>query len=780
MSCLVEVYDISDPENPVFDRTETVGDGEASFPAWFVGLKTPMLYQRSGESTWHDVTSTIYIAKDGSLNFKVEKFPTSTPSWPSGFPQWSGVKSGSGETISNVPFSNLSSSATDYKTETAKCGASQRTANVVVYDFGSLTVAEKTYSANSITKPGSSGTTLYVCEQPNNNTKIILSATLTPDIDSEKQWACWAVEGNTASPTSGSFSGGSAEVTLTPQGLNRTFQVKAGLDVNRNGVLDSNEIRQTIEVVVMAISTINIIGKCQDGTWNSATNPSTGEVCFSNDPGVDVAAKLSAICQPNTPTVHQLSLWKISGDSVSLTGGHYSGQPIDVTLSPQGNHEYTLEAGLDANRDGYLQDSEITHTIKIKVLNVKLTVENAGGAAGAVPLTECMEDRWITYTAKIPTWTSFSSDVKYKFCFKKADGTNDSRIKYSNNSHEQTTVIAADKVANSPGASPTHHYFDTTVYAEVTYKGVTAKSNVLDIRVYRLYILKFNNLSPAKIRKVCVGSNIDYEAVASSDCQNWSWEMPDGIFNAWNISGNKKNGTDIKIPYSDLARASNSWFGDTYGSVKVTCKDGDNNMKTFTGSKWIKVFFPPDVNVDGAAPTNDKPPCWFVFWKDGCVVNGMAQFNFTNEMVMGKYSNGQLYLGKPCLNKRYATQLTRKSRTGYPTCTVTVTGNDEYIDAVAGTISHELYHKFTYTHTGTDSDGDMVTDSREVTPEKSYFPITFTNDYDSFDLSNNIFGYSGYTRGDQEFRCRLENIHNKQIIDKSKDWAADNRNPLWK
>ncbi|MDR2641534.1 MAG: hypothetical protein LBC74_01945 [Planctomycetaceae bacterium] len=193
----------------------------------------------------------------------------------------------------------------------------------------------------------------------------------------------------------------------------------------------------------------------------------------------------------------------------------------------------------------------------------------------------------------------------------------------------------------------------------------------------------------------------------------------------------------------------------------------------------IKVFFPPDVNVDGTVPTNDKPPCWFVFWKDGGVIEGMGNFNFTNKKLNGMYSSGQLYLGVTCLQKRSATQLTRKSRSGYPAITVTVTGSDEYIDAVAGTISHELYHKFTYTHTGVDSDGDMVTDTREVTPEKSYFPITFINDYDSFDLSNNIPGYNKYTRGDQEFRCRLENIHNKQTIDKSKDWAADYRNPFW-
>ncbi|MDR2652662.1 MAG: hypothetical protein LBC68_10195, partial [Prevotellaceae bacterium] len=45
--------------------------------AWFVGLKK-LLYQRAGEvNAWNEVTSTIYTEKNSSLNFKVEKNPTS-------------------------------------------------------------------------------------------------------------------------------------------------------------------------------------------------------------------------------------------------------------------------------------------------------------------------------------------------------------------------------------------------------------------------------------------------------------------------------------------------------------------------------------------------------------------------------------------------------------------------------------------------------------------------------------------------------------------------------
>ncbi|MDR2641974.1 MAG: hypothetical protein LBC74_04195, partial [Planctomycetaceae bacterium] len=157
-----------------------------------------------------------------------------------------------------------------------------------------------------------------------------------------------------------------------------------------------------------------------------------------------------------------------------------------------------------------------------------------------------------------------------------------------------------------------------------TYKGVSVTSYPLRIDVYKFGINKFKDHAEQKDWKVCVGRNIEYEANASSDCHGWSWEMPDGVLNAWNISSNTKSGTNMKIPYSDLARASNSWFGDTYGNVRVKCYDSDGNYLTNNSysfesankSKKVKVFFPPNVNVDGNTTfTASKPPCWFKFWR---------------------------------------------------------------------------------------------------------------------------------------------------------------------
>ncbi|MDR1925110.1 MAG: hypothetical protein LBQ66_12130 [Planctomycetaceae bacterium] len=763
----------------------SLGTATQSVIIWVIGIDS-IQYKRSTDSDWQSATSTIYVRKNEALSFKANKTPTDASSFPANQPVWSGTAgaTGNSETVS-VTFDTTASTTTDYKTVIASCGTNSKTVNVIVYEFDSLTVTETACTTNSLTKPDSTESTLYVCKKDNDNTKISLSMKLTPDVTAANDMVRWTVEGDVATQSSGSFSD-SCEVTLKPSDdTKHTFTVKAGLDTNRDGTLGSDEVSETITVVVMELKSVSISANCQDGTSKSATNPSDSEVYFSCAWGADLTANLTVVSNPNTLEVHSRVRWSIIGDKATPTSGDFSNQS-SVVLSHIGNREYTFKAGLDANCNSSLQNDEVAHTIKVRILSVKLTPENAGGAAGAVPMTECMEGRQITYTATMNSWSDLGN-VKYKFYFKEADGTDWTQDKEVASNTVETTDIYSDKVSNSTeSTAATDDYFTTPVYVTATYKGVTAISDTLNIKVYRLGIKKFGDEADKKDWKVCVGRSIEYEANSSSDCQNFEWDLKSGTFsNYWQTDGGTaKSGTDMKIKYSSLAKAYNSWFGDTYGNVRVKCKDGDNNSYTFESvnmstPKKTQVFFPPDLNVDGGTPTTDKPPCWFVFWKDGGVVNEISQFKFTTDMVNGMY-DGQLHLGNTCLHKRTATTLTRKNRTGYPPITVTITGNDEYIDGVAGTISHELYHKFTYDNTATDSDGDMVTDAREQTPEKSHFPITFYDDRDSFELSVNLPAYATYTRGDQEFRCRLENIHSKQTIDKSKDWAADDRNPLWK
>jgi hypothetical protein len=538
-----------------------------------------------------------------------------------------------------------------------------------------------------------------------------------------------------------------------------------------------------------------MIKKCknQNSSFGVCNLPTDAEVCFSTDWGGNVNVKLRAICYPNTPEVHSRVCWLLTGNSSNKFNGTYSNQPIDITLSPIDNHEYTLRAGLDANYDGYLQTSEATHSIKIKILAVKVTPEDAGGAVGAVPLTECMEERWMTYTANTPSWTSYSENIKYEFFFQRANGTNWSKVINTQSNSAIADWIYADYVSNSPGASSSHHYFDTEFYVKATYKGVTAKSVVQSIRVYRLYIMQFGDHAQSKHLKVCVGDDIKYEAVASSDCQNWYWEMPDGTFNAWNISSNKKSGTDIKIPYSDLARASNSWFGDAYGTVYVQCYDGDNNQKTFKGSKWIKVFFPPDVNVDGGTPTNDKPPCWFVFWKDGKVIDGMSNCKFDSGTSSYGHSDGTyeyLHIGL-----RLATQPVLSLTNNITNTPVTLHATTQkHLLSVAGTIRHEKYHNYcSYwwgqigTLNSSNSDTDGLPDNEENKTNAKYAEVTLPRTDPN--TENSYSGFPAYfwtaPNGtqvhyeDQEIRCRIIQSQNPMQVYPEKDWSACNENSKW-
>ncbi|MGH7214723.1 MAG: hypothetical protein ACREIT_08165, partial [Tepidisphaeraceae bacterium] len=90
-------------------------------------------WQTDGE--FADVTGTITITKGTSITFKAIPSP-STATWPSGNPTWSGSSgaSGSGETKS-ITFNTLSTNSSDYKTVTASCGTSSKTANVIVGEW---------------------------------------------------------------------------------------------------------------------------------------------------------------------------------------------------------------------------------------------------------------------------------------------------------------------------------------------------------------------------------------------------------------------------------------------------------------------------------------------------------------------------------------------------------------------------------------------------------------------------------------------------------------------
>jgi hypothetical protein len=258
-----------------------------------------------------------------------------------------------------------------------------------------------------------------------------------------------------------------------------------------------------------------------------------------------------------------------------------------------------------------------------KALNVEpstVTVEAEKSATTGNPITECMEGRKVTFTATARGFVSENRTghkIRYTFHYVKADGT---AWTYSDWSLKLTFRHTATAARVPDGNAD--HFFITPIYADAadTYTH-TAISEKIDLKVYELWINDFKDAGTGSHWMVCVGSNIAYSATSSVDCASWQWQMPDGWpRDVWHPNGgNARQGTGMRIPYTDLSRARNSWFGETYGTVRVSCRDEEGNRFSFDSTSMIpakkaKVFFSRDVNVDGTAPTAAKPPCWFVFW----------------------------------------------------------------------------------------------------------------------------------------------------------------------
>jgi hypothetical protein len=105
--------------------------------------------------------------------------------------------------------------------------------------------------------------------------------------------------------------------------LQHTFTVKAGLDINRNGTFETDEIRTTAAVIVMSIKSFSVVGQNQDGSFSAGNFPSDTEVYFSSDWGDSVNIKLGAIFYPNTPEVFSRACWTLTGDRTNKSSGTY-------------------------------------------------------------------------------------------------------------------------------------------------------------------------------------------------------------------------------------------------------------------------------------------------------------------------------------------------------------------------------------------------------------------------------------------------------------------------
>ena len=486
--------------------------------------------------------------------------------------------------------------------------------------------------------------------------------------------------------------------------------------------------------------------------------PTIGTEIPDDDQDQDTRTFLVAVAPASVVTVQAVPSPIVAEeelpDAWTLVGGEGEGKLTrTVDRSRPGIYDLMAQCGTSIKR------------LRLIVFGVSLFAETTNGAINdgtMESLKECMERREITYTALLSDQFPEGQEATVTFYFQRASGENWSQSVQSHGRTAYCTAVA-DLVANSPQAAM--HKFTTQIYCSVSLQEQTAISAPIEIDVYELWIMIFRDAEMKKNWRICVGKNIEYEACSSSDCHSWEWDMEEGVPDAWNpVGGRQRSGNDMVIPYSDLARAANSWFGDTYGEVNVKCYDAEGTLHHFYSTdlraNYTKadVYFPPDVNVDGEQPSNEKPPCWFVFWKEGEVVEKLKDAKWANVDYYGYAKNGSVYLGNAAWQANSGLQAISNMRTGEMT---ECTGDGIYLNCVAETLSHELYHVYCQLSWGGlsirdgHSDTDGLPDTDEDTPTEYHgvhFSKTFISNSDTY-----LYGYPYVENdySDQEVRCRV-------------------------
>ncbi|HXG48644.1 MAG TPA: PKD domain-containing protein [Methylomirabilota bacterium] len=123
-------------------------------------------------------------------------------------------------------------------------------AKVKLFELKKLIVADNADATNVKTNPGASDLIML----STNTAKARISAEILPDNADAKKRILWRVDGMTAAPNKGDFTGGSATVDLTISGGNRSFPIKAGCDQNSDGTLQDGEVTHTINFHLATVS----------------------------------------------------------------------------------------------------------------------------------------------------------------------------------------------------------------------------------------------------------------------------------------------------------------------------------------------------------------------------------------------------------------------------------------------------------------------------------------------------------------------------------------------
>lgn len=386
-----------------------------------------------------------------------------------------------------------------------------------------------------------------------------------------------------------------------------------------------------------------------------------------------------------------------------------------------------------------------------------VTVEAENG------LTECMEGRGVTFTAKVQgTIPDSYKPIEYTFHFERADGTTWTGTVLSNQ-----LQVDYDAVADNVRDGDTDHFFDTPIYAEAKLSACPGElSPTITVHVYELWIEKFKHNPTGKAWKVVVGEKIDYSAIASSDCTNWDWDMEDGFPDVWNpTGGNAKSappGSNMVIPNADLPDNDN-WddFGAANGTVNVFCEDfEENNHQIYSTdllpAQTARVFFNGGLNTHPGGGSDN----WFYYWKYALFGN-IADVIFNGGIPYGSTAfDGSIEIGDAG-NNDYATPYNHTAQFGYARPTA---DGKSRIDLFYSVLTHELQHRADIPSfipgpdPVNDPDGDHLPSPRDP------FPNTL-----------NGAGFTEYTgvnawRGDWEFNARaVENVTAPATSDWSKD-----------
>jgi len=256
------------------------------------------------------------------------------------------------------------------------------TIQVVVIDLRSAVVSDFNNKKNKVTVTETSPeANLYICEPEEGNPAITIVANFSPNGAGEH--ILWKVEGATASPSASNFAeDDSVNVTLTLTGGNRAFVVKIGCDKNRNGTLETNEEKFTVNVTVMKLESLTVLDSENPDT-NKVTandeNPHPEDIVFvCEDENGSAKIKISSEFKPDT--AGEAILWEVSGRSAEPESGDFEESENEVTLTPSKflgfvpwtkNREFVVKAGCDKDGNGKLSKGEVRYIIDVAVVELK-------------------------------------------------------------------------------------------------------------------------------------------------------------------------------------------------------------------------------------------------------------------------------------------------------------------------------------------------------------------------------------------------------------------------